>query len=31
MDLTLTPEMAAFREDVRTFLETHRGDYAGLC
>jgi alkylation response protein AidB-like acyl-CoA dehydrogenase len=29
MDLTLTPEMAQFRDEVRAFLETHRGDYAG--
>lgn len=27
MDLTLTPELAAFREEVRAFLEAHRGDY----
>jgi alkylation response protein AidB-like acyl-CoA dehydrogenase len=29
MDLTETPEMAAFRGGVRGFLEAHRGDYAG--
>ena len=29
MDLTETAEMAAFRRDVRGFLEAHRGDYAG--
>jgi alkylation response protein AidB-like acyl-CoA dehydrogenase len=28
MDLTLTPEMAAFRDEVRAFLEQHRDDYA---
>jgi alkylation response protein AidB-like acyl-CoA dehydrogenase len=28
MDLTLTPELAAFRDEVRGFLETHSGDYA---
>ena len=27
MDLTLTPEMAAFREEVRAFLSAHAGDY----
>jgi alkylation response protein AidB-like acyl-CoA dehydrogenase len=27
MDLTLTPEMAAFRDEVRGFLDAHRGDY----
>jgi alkylation response protein AidB-like acyl-CoA dehydrogenase len=27
MDLTLTPELAAFRDEVRTFLETHRSEY----
>jgi alkylation response protein AidB-like acyl-CoA dehydrogenase len=27
MDLTLTPEMAAFREEVEAFLEAHRGDW----
>ncbi|MBL8774225.1 MAG: acyl-CoA dehydrogenase family protein [Phenylobacterium sp.] len=27
MDLTLTPELAAFREEVRGFLEAHRGEY----
>lgn len=29
MDLSLTPELAAFRDEVRAFLETHRDDYAG--
>lgn len=29
MDLTLTPEMAAFRDEVRAFLDAHRDDYAG--
>ena len=28
MDLNETPEMAAFRAEVRGFLEAHRGDYA---
>jgi alkylation response protein AidB-like acyl-CoA dehydrogenase len=28
MDLTLTPEMAAFRDEVRAFLAAHAGDYA---
>ncbi len=28
MDLTLTPELAAFRDEVRTFLDKHRGEYA---
>ena len=28
MDLRLTPEMAAFRDEVRGFLEAHRRDYA---
>jgi alkylation response protein AidB-like acyl-CoA dehydrogenase len=28
MDLTETPEMVAFRAEVRGFLEAHRGDYA---
>jgi hypothetical protein len=28
MDLTLTPELAAFRDEVRGFLEAHSGDYA---
>jgi alkylation response protein AidB-like acyl-CoA dehydrogenase len=28
MDLTLTPEMARFRDEVRAFLDAHRGDYA---
>lgn len=27
MDLTLTPEMARFRDEVRAFLQTHRNDY----
>ena len=27
MDLTLTPEMAAFRDEVRGFLEAHRNEY----
>jgi alkylation response protein AidB-like acyl-CoA dehydrogenase len=29
MDLTETPDMAAFREEVRGFLQAHRDDYAG--
>lgn len=29
MDLTLTPEMAGFRDEVRAFLLAHAGDYAG--
>jgi alkylation response protein AidB-like acyl-CoA dehydrogenase len=29
MDLTLTPELAAFREEVRAFLEAHKGEYEG--
>ncbi|MDB5417804.1 MAG: acyl-CoA dehydrogenase [Phenylobacterium sp.] len=29
MDLTLTPEMAAFRDEVRAFLGAHADDYAG--
>ena len=29
MDLTLTPEMAAFRDEVRAFLAAHANDYAG--
>ncbi|MGH6911423.1 MAG: acyl-CoA dehydrogenase family protein, partial [Phenylobacterium sp.] len=29
MDLTETPDMAAFRTEVRSFLSTHAGDYAG--
>jgi alkylation response protein AidB-like acyl-CoA dehydrogenase len=29
MDLTLAPEMAAFRDDVRAFLAAHADDYAG--
>jgi len=28
MDLTLTPEMARFRDEVRAFLSAHRNDYA---
>jgi alkylation response protein AidB-like acyl-CoA dehydrogenase len=28
MDLTLTPDLAAFRDEVRAFLEKHRNDYA---
>ncbi|HEV2531817.1 acyl-CoA dehydrogenase family protein [Phenylobacterium sp.] len=28
MDLTLTPEMAAFRDEVRAFLAAHADDYA---
>jgi alkylation response protein AidB-like acyl-CoA dehydrogenase len=28
MDLTLTPEMARFRDEVRAFLDAHRNDYA---
>ena len=28
MDLNETPEMAAFRAEVRGFLEAHRDDYA---
>jgi alkylation response protein AidB-like acyl-CoA dehydrogenase len=27
MDLTLTPELAAFREEVRSFLNAHRDEY----
>ncbi|ACG78908.1 acyl-CoA dehydrogenase [Phenylobacterium zucineum HLK1] len=27
MDLTLTPELSAFREEVRAFLAAHRGEY----
>ena len=27
MDLTLTPELAAFRDEVRAFLEAHRDEY----
>jgi alkylation response protein AidB-like acyl-CoA dehydrogenase len=27
MDLTLTPEMASFRDDVRSFLAAHAGDH----
>ena len=29
MDLTLTPELAAFRDGVRAFLAAHADDYAG--
>ena len=29
MDLNETPEMAAFRGEVRAFLTVHRDDYAG--
>ncbi|WP_411286725.1 acyl-CoA dehydrogenase family protein [Phenylobacterium sp.] len=29
MDLTLTPELAAFRDEVRAFLANHAEDYAG--
>ncbi len=29
MDLRLTPEMEAFRDEVRTFLANHRDHYAG--
>jgi alkylation response protein AidB-like acyl-CoA dehydrogenase len=29
MDLTESPDMTAFRGEVRAFLEAHRGDYAG--
>jgi alkylation response protein AidB-like acyl-CoA dehydrogenase len=29
MDLTLTPELEAFRDEVRAFLEAHRSEYAG--
>jgi len=29
MDLSLTPEMAAFREEVRAFLAAHRDEYEG--
>jgi alkylation response protein AidB-like acyl-CoA dehydrogenase len=28
MDLTLTPEMARFRDEVRSFLDAHRDDHA---
>ena len=28
MDLKLTPEMAAFRDEVRAFLDAHRAEYA---
>lgn len=28
MDLTLTPELAAFREEVRAFLAAHKSEYA---
>jgi len=27
MDLTLTPELAAFRDEVRAFLEAHKGEH----
>ena len=27
MDLTLTPELTAFRDEVRTFLEAHRDEH----
>ena len=27
MDLTLTPEMTAFRDEVRAFLAAHAGEY----
>lgn len=27
MDLTLTPELAAFRDEVRSFLEAHKNDH----
>ncbi len=29
MDLTLTPELAAFRDEVRTFLAAHEGEHEG--
>jgi alkylation response protein AidB-like acyl-CoA dehydrogenase len=29
MDLTLTPELAAFREEVRGFLEAHKAEHEG--
>jgi len=29
MDLTLTPELAAFREEVRAFLTAHAGEHEG--
>lgn len=29
MDLTLTPELSAFREEVRAFLEAHKSEYEG--
>ncbi|RAK66336.1 acyl-CoA dehydrogenase family protein [Phenylobacterium kunshanense] len=29
MDLTLTPELAAFRDEVRSFLNAHKGEYEG--
>ncbi|HEX7947695.1 MAG TPA: acyl-CoA dehydrogenase family protein [Phenylobacterium sp.] len=29
MDLTLTPELAAFREEVRAFLAAHAGEHEG--
>ena len=29
MDLTLTPELTAFREEVRAFLDAHKGEHEG--
>ena len=29
MDLTLTPELAAFRDEVRGFLEAHKAEHEG--
>src|SRR6185369_8757909 len=29
MDLTLTPELAAFRDEVRAFLAAHAGEHEG--
>jgi alkylation response protein AidB-like acyl-CoA dehydrogenase len=29
MDLTLTPELAAFRDEVRAFLDAHRAEHEG--
>lgn len=29
MDLTLTPELAAFRDEVRAFLEAHKAEHEG--
>jgi alkylation response protein AidB-like acyl-CoA dehydrogenase len=29
MDLTLTPEMTAFRDEVRGFIQAHRSDFEG--